>query len=135
MSMRSATAKSIALLQPTRGRRGLIDGILTMARAYRQAWERRTAAETLKSLDARMLKDIGIDRSEIMSVVYGTNDGTSPSRLTVTPCRTPGSPPPRSPAHRRACACRPLPAIGPSKGSAHRGTKFRTQSQRRTRRR
>jgi len=75
MSMRSATAKSIALLQPTRGRRGLIDGILTMARAYRQAWERRTAAETLKSLDAR-LKDIGIDRSEIMSVVYGTNDGT-----------------------------------------------------------
>lgn len=36
MSMRSATAKSIALLQPTRGRRGLIDGILTMARAYRQ---------------------------------------------------------------------------------------------------
>jgi len=23
-----------------------------------------------------MLKDIGIDRSEIMSVVYGTNDGT-----------------------------------------------------------
>ena len=76
MSMRSATAKSIALLQPTRGRRGLIDGILTMARAYRQAWERRTATETLKSLDARMLKDIGIDRSEIMSVVYGTNDGT-----------------------------------------------------------
>ncbi len=76
MSMRSATAKSIALLQPTRGRCGLIDGILTMARAYRQAWERRTAAETLKSLDARMLKDIGIDRSEIMSVVYGTNDGT-----------------------------------------------------------
>jgi uncharacterized protein YjiS (DUF1127 family) len=31
--------------------------------------ERRAAIATLKSLDDRMLKDIGIDRSEITSIV------------------------------------------------------------------
>ena len=45
--------------------------------AWRSYWPRRTERATLlilHSLDDRALKDIGIDRSEIESVVYGTRD-------------------------------------------------------------
>lgn len=35
--------------------------------------ERRASVATLRSLDDHLLKDIGIDRSEITSMVYGRN--------------------------------------------------------------
>lgn len=37
--------------------------------------ERRRAARAMHMIDARTLKDIGIDRSEIMSVVYSEGQG------------------------------------------------------------
>jgi uncharacterized protein YjiS (DUF1127 family) len=45
--------------------------------AWRAYWRRRTEHATLlmlRSLDDRELKDIGIHRSEIESVVYGARD-------------------------------------------------------------
>ena len=48
--------------------RGILEG------AWRSYWRRRAECATLfmlQSLDDRTLKDIGIDRSEIGSVVYG----------------------------------------------------------------
>lgn len=54
--------------------------------AWRAYWRHRAERATLfmlQSLDERTLKDIGIDRSEIVSVVYGARD----RRLWV--CRRP----------------------------------------------
>jgi uncharacterized protein YjiS (DUF1127 family) len=42
--------------------------------AYWSARARRATVLMLQSLDGRTLKDIGIDRSEIESVVYGEPD-------------------------------------------------------------
>lgn len=46
--------------------------------ALRRWGQRRSAIAALHELDGRMLKDIGIDRSEIESVVHGL--GCDPSR-------------------------------------------------------
>lgn len=43
-------------------------------RAYRDSRARRLATHTLAVLDDHLLKDIGITRSEILSVVYGPRD-------------------------------------------------------------
>jgi uncharacterized protein YjiS (DUF1127 family) len=48
-----------------------------LQKAWRNYWRRRAAWATctmLRSLDDRALKDIGIDRSEIESVVYAGSD-------------------------------------------------------------
>lgn len=45
--------------------------ILAVVRAIRAAHERRKAARHLNELDGRMLRDIGLDRTEILSAVYG----------------------------------------------------------------
>jgi uncharacterized protein YjiS (DUF1127 family) len=41
--------------------------------AYMRWATRRATARILHSLDARTLKDIGINESEITSIVYGTD--------------------------------------------------------------
>lgn len=46
------------------------NGIQTIWAAITQHAERRRAVRDLRAMDPRMLRDIGIDRSEIMSVVY-----------------------------------------------------------------
>lgn len=38
---------------------------------YREYRKRRRAAAELRSVDPRTLKDMGIDRSEVDSIVYG----------------------------------------------------------------
>jgi uncharacterized protein YjiS (DUF1127 family) len=52
--------------------------VAAAAAAMRRAAERRRQAQTVRRLRAlghRDLKDIGIGRSEILSVVYAANDG------------------------------------------------------------
>ena len=58
-------------------------GILRLWHAYRAHRERRAAKAQLMALDDHMLKDIGLDRSEIDSVLLDTSQdrrrGTRPS--------------------------------------------------------
>jgi uncharacterized protein YjiS (DUF1127 family) len=42
---------------------------------WRKARSRRRSVSSLKSLDARVLADIGMSRSEITSIVYTGGDG------------------------------------------------------------
>jgi uncharacterized protein YjiS (DUF1127 family) len=53
-------------------------------RAYATWRERRLAIKELGGLDDRVLKDMGLHRSEIESVVYGSNAGHQP-KATVAP--------------------------------------------------
>ena len=52
-------------------RQGLKAWLKTIAESYRRSMERRASVSALRGLDDRLLKDIGIDRSEITSVVCG----------------------------------------------------------------
>ena len=53
-----------------------IAGILSGAWHAVRGWRARKATvEILQSLDGRTLRDIGVDRSEIESIVYGKRDG------------------------------------------------------------
>ncbi len=67
----SATSQAISILAYR-----LIDGIEgwagRLAESYRLRRRSSLAVQDLSSLDDRMLKDIGIDRSEIRSVVHET---------------------------------------------------------------
>ena len=47
--------------------------VLSGWQAFRSYHERRIAMAQLMALDDRMLKDIGIDRSEILSVLVDTS--------------------------------------------------------------
>lgn len=51
---------------------GLIENATAAVRAHRTRRERRMAVRHLSELDDNILKDIGIARSEILSVVYGS---------------------------------------------------------------
>ena len=52
-------------------RRSLAETWRALRERYRVHRARRTAVAVLRALDDRMLRDIGINRSEIESVVYG----------------------------------------------------------------
>jgi uncharacterized protein YjiS (DUF1127 family) len=69
-------------------------GYSRVADAVRSAWVRywtrraeRATVLVLRSLDSRTLKDIGLHRSEIESVVYGRTGGNRASERRVTMCR------------------------------------------------
>lgn len=64
-------------------RRSLFAWMRTMADAYRQSFERRAAVARLRDLNDHLLKDIGLDRSEIVSMVYGQPDGTRRDRASA----------------------------------------------------
>lgn len=49
----------------------LLESLTAIWRAYRKSGTRRVAIRSLESLDDYMLKDMGITRSEIRSVVQG----------------------------------------------------------------
>ena len=59
-------------------RRGLIGWMKAVAESYRRSVERRASAAALRSLDDHLLRDIGLDRSEVISMVYGC--GTDATR-------------------------------------------------------
>lgn len=50
---------------------GLISKIAAACRAFRADRDRRIAYRTLAAMEDYLLKDIGISRSEIATVVYG----------------------------------------------------------------
>lgn len=56
---------------------GLIAWAKTKATAYRKWRERRIAVETLRGFDDHLLRDIGVNRSEIMMVVHKGDSGAS----------------------------------------------------------
>lgn len=77
----------------------LADAAKTIWVAY---WARKAERDTvwvLQSLDDRTLKDIGIDRSEIESVVYARAQAASKERR-VTLCADP-----HGPDHRSSTTC------------------------------
>lgn len=57
------------------------------ARRTRDAWQRgratRAAADALNRLDARLLRDIGLDSSELSSVAAELHGGAVPDRVHV----------------------------------------------------
>lgn len=59
-------------------RRGLSGWVKALAVSYQRSMQRRASVAALRSLDDHLLKDIGLDRSEIVSMVYG--NGTDMSR-------------------------------------------------------
>jgi uncharacterized protein YjiS (DUF1127 family) len=72
MSMTTARFIPSATLDASQApaRQGLTAWLMSIVKSYRWSMERRSAVAALRSLDDRLLKDIGIDRSEITSVVY-----------------------------------------------------------------
>ena len=63
----------------------LFAGIQAMLRAWSQTRKREADIASLRALDDHTLKDIGLHRSEIASVVYGR--GLDPSRRRRGPWR------------------------------------------------
>jgi uncharacterized protein YjiS (DUF1127 family) len=69
----AGSAELLGARRPSRSRLGRrVGGFLRAAwRAYWQRQARRAAAELLRRLDDRALRDIGISRNEIDCEVYG----------------------------------------------------------------
>lgn len=57
--------------EPSEALRGLRAALGRWWRSYWQSRSRRAAVFMLRALDEKTLHDIGVDRSEIESVVYG----------------------------------------------------------------
>ena len=58
-------------------RRGLMGWVKAMAHSYTRSVERRASVAALRGMDDHLLKDIGLDRSEIVSRVYGLGTDTT----------------------------------------------------------
>ncbi|WP_157020319.1 DUF1127 domain-containing protein [Mesorhizobium xinjiangense] len=52
---------------------GLVVKFKAICRAYHNHQERRAGVQALSVMEDYLLKDLGIDRSEIVSVVYGSS--------------------------------------------------------------
>lgn len=51
--------------------------LMSASRRFAQWRQHRIAVRELQNLDHRMLKDIGLDRSDILAAAYGTLDRNS----------------------------------------------------------
>ena len=71
--MRPLRLASSELMSTSKLRIGqtLFQWVRAIAGTCRRSWERRAAVARLRELDGHLLKDIGVDRSEILSLVYG----------------------------------------------------------------
>ena len=92
---------------------GLIAGATRLAKGYR-AWRNRRAAITgLRRLDNRLLRDIGIDRSEIVSVVLAVEAQEKAAESKAT-----GAPPVASYDHSRVLRLADADARNDNRGPA-----------------
>ena len=73
MTMISSAAGQPASSRPPIGIAGLLGNIANGVVVY---WARREAIKTLRQLDDRALRDIGIARSQIEAAVHGVVDPT-----------------------------------------------------------
>lgn len=83
--------------------------------AWARYWVRRAERATvfvLHSLDERTLKDIGMDRSEIESVVYGQAAGSHASERRATMCTRSRHAPHRQPGTSQAVLLGETPGCG-----------------------
>lgn len=69
--MSCARTSTLTGRQDAFSRAGLL--LRSIVKAYVRWYGRRVATQHLASLDDRMLKDIGIGRSEIEGIVHGNN--------------------------------------------------------------
>lgn len=72
------TATSTALIRDEQ--RSMMRRFADAWRKWREAREQRRAVSDLQHLDSRTLKDIGINRSEIYSIVHGDPKGRARRR-------------------------------------------------------
>lgn len=81
-TLRGPTLTPVAA--PTRRRLQMaIEYVRRIAQAIHQRWQRACTESALRELDARALRDIGLDRSEIASMAAESHGAVPASRIRV----------------------------------------------------